>query len=171
MRLCGFEIGLDQPFFLIAGPCVIENETLAMETAAYLTALCRRLQIPFIYKSSFDKANRSSHNSFRGLGIDEGLRILHHRLMGSSHKSVYHGRLRWGRGQWFMGTHPLYIFASGIFRMRERPFVIGGLLIVAGFFEAMLRRQRRYEDLEFRKHLHSWQLKRLGLGWLAPRID
>lgn len=76
MKLCGFDVGPDRPFFLIAGPCVIESEKLAMETSASLKALCARLDIPFIYKSSFDKANRSSNNSFRGLGVDEGLRIL-----------------------------------------------------------------------------------------------
>lgn len=76
MQLCGFEVGLNQPFFLIAGPCVIESEQLAIETAGLLKEITQRLAIPFIYKSSFDKANRSSHESFRGLGIDEGLRIL-----------------------------------------------------------------------------------------------
>ncbi len=101
---------------------------------------------------------------------DESLRILHHRLMGSSHKSVLHGRLRWGRGQWFMGTHPLYILASGVYRMRERPFILGGLLIIAGYFQSMLRGERRYEDPEFRKHLHNWQLKRLSLGFMAPSV-
>lgn len=98
---------------------------------------------------------------------DENLRIIHHRLMGSSHRSIYRGRLRWGHGQWFMGTHPLYIIASGVFRMRERPYVLGGLLIVAGFFWAGLRGVARYDDLGFRKHLRRWQFKRLGLGWLA----
>ena len=76
MQLCGFEAGLDRPFFLIAGPCVIESEALAIETAGQLKELAASLQIPFIYKSSFDKANRSSHTSFRGPGIEEGLRIL-----------------------------------------------------------------------------------------------
>lgn len=76
MKLCGFEVGPDKPFFLIAGPCVIESEELALETAAALKDICVRLEIPFIYKSSFDKANRSSEKSFRGLGVDEGLRIL-----------------------------------------------------------------------------------------------
>lgn len=76
MQLCGFEVGLNKPFFLIAGPCVIESEQLAIETAGLLKEITQRLAIPFIYKSSFDKANRSSHESFRGLGIDEGLRIL-----------------------------------------------------------------------------------------------
>ncbi len=76
MELCGFEAGLDQPFFLIAGPCVIESEALAIDTAGQLKELTASLQIPFIYKSSFDKANRSSHTSFRGPGVEEGLRIL-----------------------------------------------------------------------------------------------
>jgi len=76
VKLCGFEAGLEQPFFLIAGPCVIESEKLAMETASQLKAITARLGIPFIYKSSFDKANRSSIDSFRGLGMQEGLRIL-----------------------------------------------------------------------------------------------
>lgn len=76
MKLCGFKIGLDQPLFLIAGPCVIESEQLAMESAGQLKALCQELDIPFIYKSSFDKANRSSAESFRGPGMEQGLRIL-----------------------------------------------------------------------------------------------
>jgi 2-dehydro-3-deoxyphosphooctonate aldolase (KDO 8-P synthase) len=76
VKLCGFEAGLQHPFFLIAGPCVIESEQLALDTAGELKEICARLQIPFIYKSSFDKANRSSGESFRGPGVDEGLRIL-----------------------------------------------------------------------------------------------
>jgi 2-dehydro-3-deoxyphosphooctonate aldolase (KDO 8-P synthase) len=76
MKLCGFEVGLDQPLFLIAGPCVIESRELAMDTAGRLQEITGRLGVPFIYKSSFDKANRSSIGSFRGPGIEEGLRIL-----------------------------------------------------------------------------------------------
>jgi 2-dehydro-3-deoxyphosphooctonate aldolase (KDO 8-P synthase) len=76
VKLCGFEAGIDQPFFLIAGPCVIESEALAVDTAGELKAIAAALDIPFIYKSSYDKANRSSHKSFRGPGVDEGLRIL-----------------------------------------------------------------------------------------------
>ncbi|MEK8090616.1 3-deoxy-8-phosphooctulonate synthase [Thermithiobacillus plumbiphilus] len=76
MHLCGFPVGIEHPFFLIAGPCVIESEGLALETAGQLKEIADRLGIPFIYKSSFDKANRSSVKSFRGLGMDEGLRIL-----------------------------------------------------------------------------------------------
>ena len=76
MQLCGFEVGQDRPFFLIAGPCVIESRQMAFDTAGALKELTVRLGIPFIYKSSFDKANRSSGGSFRGPGQDEGLAIL-----------------------------------------------------------------------------------------------
>lgn len=76
MKLCGFNVGIDHPFFLIAGPCVIESEQLAIDTAGQLKEITSALGIPFIYKSSYDKANRSSTQSFRGLGVEEGLRIL-----------------------------------------------------------------------------------------------
>ncbi len=76
MKLCGFEAGHDQPLFLIAGPCVIESREMAFDTAGKLKEICAALKVPFIYKSSFDKANRSSGKSFRGPGIEEGLKIL-----------------------------------------------------------------------------------------------
>ena len=76
MKLCNFEVGLDQPFFLIAGPCVVESEQLQMDVAGQLKAITAELGIPFIFKSSYDKANRSSGKSYRGPGMDEGLRIL-----------------------------------------------------------------------------------------------
>jgi 2-dehydro-3-deoxyphosphooctonate aldolase (KDO 8-P synthase) len=76
MKLCGFDVGLNQPLFLIAGPCVIESQQLALDTAGQLKEICSELKINFIYKSSFDKANRSSGKSFRGPGMDEGLKIL-----------------------------------------------------------------------------------------------
>ena len=76
MKLCGNEVGNDQPLFLIAGTCVVESEASAMETAGRLKEICEKLSIPLIYKSSFDKANRSSAGSFRGPGMEEGLRIL-----------------------------------------------------------------------------------------------
>ena len=76
MQLCGFNVGLNQPLFLIAGPCVIESEQLAIDSAGFLKELTTELNIPFIYKSSFDKANRSSHETFRGLGVECGLDIL-----------------------------------------------------------------------------------------------
>jgi 2-dehydro-3-deoxyphosphooctonate aldolase (KDO 8-P synthase) len=76
MKLCGFDIGLDQPFFLIAGPCVVESEQLQMDTAGTLKEIAAKLGIPFIFKSSFDKANRSSGTSFRGPGREKGLEIM-----------------------------------------------------------------------------------------------
>ena len=76
MKLCGFDAGLDKPFFLIAGPCVIESRQMAFDTAGLLKEITGKLGIPFIYKSSFDKANRSSGKSYRGPGMDEGLKIL-----------------------------------------------------------------------------------------------
>jgi 2-dehydro-3-deoxyphosphooctonate aldolase (KDO 8-P synthase) len=76
MNLCGYEVGLAQPFFLIAGPCVVESRQLQMDVAGELKTICADLGIPFIFKSSYDKANRSSHASFRGPGMEQGLRIL-----------------------------------------------------------------------------------------------
>ncbi len=76
MKLCGFEAGLDKPLFLIAGPCVVESRELQVDTAGRLKEMCARLGVPFIFKSSYDKANRSSSKSFRGPGMEEGLRIL-----------------------------------------------------------------------------------------------
>ena len=76
MKLCGFEVGLDRPLFLIAGPCVVESRDMALDTAGELKEICARIGIPFIYKSSYDKANRTSIKSFRGLGLEKGLQIL-----------------------------------------------------------------------------------------------
>jgi 2-dehydro-3-deoxyphosphooctonate aldolase (KDO 8-P synthase) len=76
MKLCGFEVGHDQPFFLIAGPCVVESEGLVLDVAGRMQEMTRGLGIPYIFKASYDKANRSSKSSFRGPGIEEGLRIL-----------------------------------------------------------------------------------------------
>ncbi|MGH8772307.1 MAG: 3-deoxy-8-phosphooctulonate synthase, partial [Burkholderiales bacterium] len=76
MRLCGFEASLKHPLFLIAGPCVVESRELAFDTAGRLKEMCDGVGVPFIYKSSYDKANRSSKDSFRGLGMEQGLEIL-----------------------------------------------------------------------------------------------
>ncbi len=92
---------------------------------------------------------------------DPELRILHLRLMGSSDRSIYRGRLRWGEGQWFMGSSFAYLVASGVLRMREKPYGIGGLLIIAGFLRAALTRKPRYEDPAFRRELRRWQARRL----------
>jgi 2-dehydro-3-deoxyphosphooctonate aldolase (KDO 8-P synthase) len=76
VKLCGYDVGTDRPFFLIAGPCVVESRTLQMDVAGELKTICADLRIPFIFKSSYDKANRSSHASYRGPGMEEGLRVL-----------------------------------------------------------------------------------------------
>jgi len=99
---------------------------------------------------------------------DPGLAIKHLRQMGSSYKSVYHGRLRWGGGQYFMGTHPLYLLAITSYRMFERPWVIGGLLILAGYARAAWQGKARYNDLAFRSHLHNWQITELERLATAP---
>lgn len=109
--------------------------------------------------------HRARMKGWRTRSIDEpNLIFIHQRLMGSSEKGIITGRLRWGRGQYFMGTHLLYIFAIGFYRMLEKPYVIGGLLIVLGYFQAMWEKMPRYEDSEFRKSLHAWQMARLKLG-------
>ncbi len=92
---------------------------------------------------------------------DPEARLIHHRLMGSSDKSVYTGRVRLGRGIWFMGYHPLYAIASGLFRTHERPYVIGGLIIIASYFYAAIKREPRFEDPEFIEELQQWQLATL----------
>ena len=76
MKLCGFNVGLDKPFFLIAGPCVVESEQLQMDVAGELKRMTAELGIPFVFKSSYDKANRSSGKSYRGPGMEKGLEIL-----------------------------------------------------------------------------------------------
>lgn len=100
---------------------------------------------------------------------DERARILHHRLMGSSDRNVYVGRIRWGRGQWYMGSHPLYLLASAVLRMRERPFVTGGLLIAWGYVSGALRRLPRFENPQFRREMRAWQVSRL-LGVLRGEV-
>ena len=87
--------------------------------------------------------------------------LWHHRVMGSSDRGLYVGRLRWGRGNWYLGYHPLYMLMAGLNRMREKPYVIGGLLMLAGYIGAAIRRLPRYEDPEFRRHLTRWQNGRL----------
>lgn len=92
---------------------------------------------------------------------DPDLNIIHLRLMGSSDRSIYRGRLRWGGGQWFMGSCLPYILASGAFRAREKPYLMGGLLIIVGYLCAAISQQPRYEDPEFRRDLRRWQYRRL----------
>jgi len=95
---------------------------------------------------------------------DSVLKIYHHRMMGSSHKSIFHGRVRWGWGQYFMGTHLLYIIAIGLYRMLERPYIFGGILIWIGYFKGWLKRAKQYNYNGFQKSLHAWQMERLKIG-------
>ena len=106
--------------------------------------------------------HKSRMAGFRTASLpDSDLRLLHLRLMGSSDENVYLGRLRWGRGQWFMGTSLSYAVAIGVFRMREKPYVMGGLLIILGYLDAARKRQPRFEDGTFREDLRRWQRGRL----------
>jgi poly-beta-1,6-N-acetyl-D-glucosamine synthase len=101
---------------------------------------------------------------------DPQLRITDRRLMGSSDRNVLVGRRRWGMGQYFMGTHPLFILAVGVYRCFERPFVLGGLSIVFGYFAARFKRIERYAFPGFRESLHAWQFERLRIGRRIERI-
>ena len=92
----------------------------------------------------------------------EDARLFHHRLMGSSDANVYKGRVRLGKGIWFMGYHPLYALAVGVFRMHEKPRVIGGIIIFAAYCWAGIKREPRFPDEKFRAYLQKWQLSRLG---------
>ena len=94
--------------------------------------------------------------------VDPRFAIIHLRQMGASHKNVLHGRRRWGRGQHYMGTHWAYALAITLYRMAERPWIIGGLNILWGYLWAQLTRRPRYEDLEFRRHLRKWQWNKLS---------
>lgn len=106
--------------------------------------------------------HRCRMKGYRTLSFhDPEARLIHHRLMGSSDANVFKGRVRLGRGIWFMGYHPLYAVASGLFRMHERPYVIGGLTIIAGYLYAAVRGDVRYEDDNFVRDLRSWQLQQL----------
>ena len=101
---------------------------------------------------------------------DPELKITEQRIMGSSQKNIIVGRIRWGRGQYFMGTHPIYILAVGFYRLFERPFLIGGICIALGYFISMLKRAERYDFPGFRKSLHAWQFERLKLGKRLEKI-
>ncbi len=116
----------------------------------------------------FHKARQAGWKT-RSFQIPE-LSIIHHRLMGSSDKNVLRGRMRWGFGQWFMGTHPAYMIASAGLRMAEKPYIIGGLLILIGYLKAAIQRKPRYGDPAFRTDLQQWQLGRLKQLVLAGQV-
>jgi len=99
---------------------------------------------------------------------DEELVIRHHRRMGSSDRNIFVGRLRWGLGHFFMGTHPAYLLAVAAYRLFERPFVVGGACILLGYVLAWLRREPRYDDPEFRRCLRRWQLWKIKLAAEPP---
>ncbi len=110
-------------------------------------------------------SHRARMEGWRARSISHpDLVFIHQRLMGSSEQGIITGRLRWGRGQYFMGTHPLYILAIGVYRLWERPFLVGGLCIVLGYVQAWLEGLRRYDNPAFRRSLHAWQLERLKIG-------
>ncbi|MEL6500620.1 MAG: glycosyltransferase family A protein [Cyanobacteria bacterium J06623_1] len=92
------------------------------------------------------------------------LNYIHRRLMGSSEAGIIRGRMRWGKGQYFMGTHPLFLLAITCYRMLERPFVLGGMMIFVGYCRAYFSSLGRYENYAFRRSLHAWQMERLKLG-------
>jgi len=100
---------------------------------------------------------------------DDELRIRHYRLMGSSDRHVLVGRMRWGYGHYFMGSHPLYVFAVSVYRWFERPFFIGGVCIMLGYVSSWLRRKPRYNDHAFRKQLRKWQMWKIHLGPKPPQ--
>jgi poly-beta-1,6-N-acetyl-D-glucosamine synthase len=99
---------------------------------------------------------------------DPELKLIHLRQMGSSHKSVLHGRIRWGRGQHFMGTHLVYLLGITMYRVFERPWLIGGLCIFWGYLTRMLSREPQYGDKRFRSFLHKWQLSELRKRLARP---
>lgn len=101
---------------------------------------------------------------------DPKLVFLHLRLMGSSHKGIVHGRLRWGRGQYFLGTSPIYLLFIGLYRAFERPYLIGGVCIVLGYIKASISGMERYNFPGFRKSLHAWQFERLKVGKRLEKI-
>lgn len=135
------------------------------QTKLYRTA-CFRAIGGFVNEVMWDgiDCHRCRMKGWKAVSFrDEELRFIHLRPMGSSFRNIFHGRLRWGRGQYFMGTHPLYALAIAAYRMFERPWIIGGLCILLGYFSAWLKGLRRYEDPEFRRHLRQWQLAKLHL--------
>jgi len=102
---------------------------------------------------------------------DADLQFIHLRLMGSSDKGIVTGRMRWGKGQYFIGTHPLYLLGIGIYRSFEKPFLLGGAYIIIGYLKAFLERDKQYQYPGFRQSLHAWQMEKLKLGRRKEKIN
>jgi len=140
------------------------NDDFSLGAAKFYRRACYEEIGGFVSEVMWDgiDCHRCRMRGWKAASIDDPELVIQHlRRMGSSHKSVFHGRIRHGRGQYFMGTHPLYMAVSGFYRMREVPVIAGGVLMIWGYFLAALRGVKRYEDPEFRRHLRRWQLKRL----------
>ena len=138
---------------------VISDDYSTGQTKFYRTACFRQIG-GFVREVMWDgiDCHHSRMLGWKACSLDEpGLRFLHLRPMGSSQQSIIHGRVRHGRGQHFMGTSFAFIFASAVFRIFKPPYIIGGAAIFAGFVAAMIQRQRRYPDLEFRRYLRKYQ--------------
>ncbi|MCP4904759.1 MAG: glycosyltransferase [bacterium] len=147
---------------------VVEEFSMVPEAVAGCFKLYRRTALEeiggFVQAVMWDgiDIHKCRIHGFKTINVpDVLLRIIHLRPMGASDRSIYRGRLRWGEGQWFMGSIFPYLLASGVNRMRERPFLIGGLLIIVGYLKAAILRRARFEDPGFRRSLRQWQWRRL----------
>ena len=155
-----------KPFLLIEGRLVAErtSDEFSLGAAKLYRRQCFEAIGGFVREVMWDgiDCHRCRMLGWKAESRDEpDLRILHLRQMGSSHRNIYHGRARWGRGQHFMGAHPLYMLGIVGYRMLERPWIAGGLCILWGYVESWAKRRPRYGDPEFRRHLHRWQLNEL----------
>ncbi len=158
----------------IDGELVLErsNDQFSLGAAKLFRRACFEEIGGFVREVMWDgiDCHRCRMLGWEARSIDrEDLRIIHLRLMGSSFRSVYHGRMRWGRGQYFMGTHPLYLLGIATYRALERPFLLGGACILAGYVQAWAQGRPRYEEPGFREHLHGWQMDELRRRLLGQR--
>lgn len=165
-----------KPYIIVEGKEIPErtnDEMVAGQINFYRTACFKSID-GFVRQVHWDAIafHRARMSKWRTKSYDElGLRFIHLRIMGSSDRNLIVGRLRWGKGQYFIGTHPLYLLAIGVYRSLERPFLIGGLLIIVGYLKSWLKKEERYSYPGFRESLHAWQLERLGLGKRLENIE
>jgi len=165
-----------KPYIVVDGKEIPErtNDEMVAGQINFYRTVCFKSIDGFVRQVHWDAIafHRARMGKWRTKSFDElGLRFIHLRIMGSSDRSLMVGRLRWGKGQYFIGTHPLYLLAIGVYRAFERPFIIGGVLIVFGYLRSWIKRESRYEYPGFRKSLHAWQLERLGIGKRLEIID